>query len=134
MNETYEEIVHWKPIFFNFFENKTGELSMKCLETTLQPLAENTNHHEMSMKAAKVLLRLILARTTDRRDGSVNKLQRKRLQLWINGDFNKIFEESYALQKRIRTKQKLPFDEAKDFNRQMNSRKVANTMRTLQNE
>ena len=44
-NKIYEEILHWKPIFFNIFKNKTGELFFKCLETTLQPLAENTNHH-----------------------------------------------------------------------------------------
>ena len=88
----------------------------------------------MSMKAAMVLPHPILPRTTDRRDGSVNKLLQKRLQLWINGDFDKLFEESHALQKRIRTKRKLPFDQTKDFNRQMNSGKVANAIRTLQNE
>ena len=86
------------------------------------------------MKAALVLPHLILARTTDLRDGSVNKLLQKRLQLWINGDFDKLFEESHALQKRIRTKRKLPFDETKEFNRQMNSGKVTNAIRTLQNE
>ena len=129
LNKIYEEIVHWKPIFFNIFKNKTGELLLKCLETTLQPLAENRNHHEMSMKAAMVLPHLILARTNDRRDGSVNKLLQKRLQLWINGDFDKLFEESHALQKR-----KLPFHETKEFNRQTNSGKVANAIPTLQNE
>ena len=81
-----------------------------------------------------VLTHLILARTTDRRDGSVNKLQQKRLQLWINGDFDKLFEESQALEKRIRTERKLPFDELKEFKRQMNAGKVANAIRTLQNE
>ena len=86
------------------------------------------------MKAAMVLPHLILARTTDRRDGSIDKLLQKRLQLWINGDFDNFFAESHALQKRIRTKRKLLFDETKEFNRQMNSRKVANTIRTLQNE
>ena len=81
-----------------------------------------------------VLAHLILARTTDRRDGSVKKVLQKRLQLWINGDFEKLSEESHALQKRFRTKRKLPFDEAKEFNKRMKSRKVANAIRTLQNE
>ena len=76
LTEVYEEIVHWKPIFFNIFKNKTSELFLKCLKTKLQPLAENTNHHEMSMKAAMVLPHLILALTTDGRDGSVEKLLR----------------------------------------------------------
>ena len=71
------DIVHWKPIFFNIFKNKTSELFLKCLETKLRPLAENTNHHEMSMKAAMVLPHLILGRTTDRRDGSVKKATAK---------------------------------------------------------
>ena len=133
LNKIYEEIVHWKPIFFNIFKDKTGELFLKCLET-LQPLAENTNHHEMSMKTAMVLLHLILARTSDRRDGSVNKLLQKGLQIWMNGDFDKLFGESHALHKLIRTKRKLPFDKTKDFKRQMNSRKLANAIRTLQNE
>ena len=88
LNKIYEEIVHWKPIFFNIFKNKTGEHFLKCLETTLQPLAENTNHQEMSMQAAMVLPHLSLARTTDHRDGSVNKLPQKRRQLWMNGDFD----------------------------------------------
>ena len=74
LKKIYEEIVHWKPIFFNIFRDKTGELFLKYLETTLQTLAENTNHHELSMNAAIVLPHLILARTTDRRDRSVNKL------------------------------------------------------------
>ena len=86
LNKIHEEIVHWKPIFFNIFKNKTGEFFLKCLETTLQPLAEKTNHHEMSMKATVVLPHLILARTTDRRDGSLINLLQKRLQLLINGD------------------------------------------------
>ena len=88
--------------------------------------------HKPSLNVAMVLTHLILARTTDRRDGSVNKLLQKRLQLWINGE--KLFEESHVLQKRIRTKRKLPFDETKDFNRQMNSGKVANALHTLPNE
>ena len=134
LNKIYGENVHWKPIFFNIFENKTGELFLKCLETPLQPLAENTNHHEMSMKATMVLPHLILAQTTDRQDGSVTKLLRKRLQLWINGDFDKLFQESHVLLKRIRTKRKLPFDETKEINRQMNLGKVANAISTLQNE
>ena len=134
LNKIYEEIVRWKPIFFNIFRNKTGELFLKCMETTLQPLAENTNHHEMSKKAAMVLPHQILARATDHGDGSVNKLLQIRLQLWINGDFDKLFEESHALQKRIRTKRKLLFDEKKEFKRQMTSGKVANAIRTLQNE
>ena len=134
LNKICEEMVHWKPTFFNFFKKKTSEDFLKRVETTLQPLPENTNHHEMSMKAAMVLPRLILAWTTDRHDGSVNKLLQKRLQLWTNGDFDKLFEESHALQKRIRTKRKLPFDETKEFNRQMNSGKAANAIRTLQIE
>ena len=77
---------------------------------------------------------LILARTTDWRDESVTTQLQKRLQRWINGDFDTIFEESYALQKRNRTKRKVPSDETKVFNRQMKSRKVANAIRTLQNE
>ena len=81
-----------------------------------------------------VLPHQILARATDHRDGSVNKLLQKRLQLWINGDFDKLFEVSHALQKRIRTKRKLLFDERKEFKRQMTSGKVANAIRTLQNE
>ena len=81
-----------------------------------------------------VLPHLTLARTTDRRDGSINKLLQERLQFWIHGDFGKLFKESPALQKRIRTKRKLPFDEMKEFNRQMNSGEVANAIRTLQNE
>ena len=44
------------------------------------------------------------------------------------------FWKSHALQKRIRTKRKLPLDETKEFNRQMNSGKVANAIRTLQKE
>ena len=132
-NKIYEEIVHRKPIFFNMFKNKTGELFLKCLETTLKPLAENSNHHEMSMKASVVLPHLTLARTTERRDGSVKKLLQKRPKLWINGDFDKLFEESHALQKRIRPKRKLPFDETKEFSRRMNSGKVANAIRTLEN-
>ena len=98
LNKIYEQIVHWRHIFFNIFKNKTGELFLKGLQTTLQPLAENTKHHGMSMQAAMVLPDLILARTTDRRDGSLNKLQQKRLQLWINVDFDKLFEESHVLQ------------------------------------
>ena len=133
LNKIYEEIVQWKPIFLYFFKNKTGELFLKCQETTLQPLEKNTNHHEMSMKSAMVLPRLIPARTIDRPDLSVNKLLQKQLQLWINGDLDKL-EESHALQKRIRTKRKLPFDETKEFNRQMNSGKVPKAIRTLQNE
>ena len=81
-----------------------------------------------------VLPDLILAQTTDGRDGSVNKPLQKRLQRWINGDFDKHFEVSHALQKRIRTKRKLPFKEMKEFNRRTVSRKVANAIRTLQNE
>ena len=88
----------------------------------------------MSMKAALVLPYLILARTTDRREGSVNKLLQKRLELWISGDFDKLFEESHALKKRNRTKRKLLFNETKELNRQMNPGKVANSIRRFQNE
>ena len=133
LNKIYEEIIHWKPIFFKIFKNKTCELFVKSLET-FQTLAENTKHHELSRKAAMVLPYLILAQTTDCRDGSVNKLLQKRLQLRINGDFDKPFEDSHALQKRSKTKRKLSSDETKEFNRQMISGKVANAIRTLQKE
>ena len=88
------------------------------------------------MKAAMVLAHLILAGTTDRRDGSVNKLLQKRLKLLINGDFDKHSEESHARIRTnaMRTKRKPPFDETKEFNRIMNSGKVANAIRTLQDE
>ena len=133
LNKIYEEIVHWKPIFFNICKQNWRTLPEMSGDDTSTPCRKQ-KHHEVSIKAAMVLPHLILARTTDRRDGSVNKLLQKRLQLLVNGHFDKLFEESHALQKRIRTIRKLPFDETMEFGRQMNSGKVANAIRTLQNE
>ena len=105
VNKIYEEIVHWKPIFF-IFKNKTGELFLKCLETTFQPLAENTNQHEMPMKAALVLPHLILAQTSDRREGSLDKLLQKRLQLWINRDFDKLLKRAMHYRNELERNEK----------------------------
>ena len=105
LKKIYVEIVHWKPIVF-IFKNKTGELFLKCLVTTLQPLAVITNQHEMSMKAALVIHHLILSRTTDRRDRSVDKLQQKRLQLWIIGDFDKLLKRAMHYRNELERNEK----------------------------
>ena len=75
---------------------------------------------------------LLLARTKDASDGSIDKSLSRRMDQLLNSQFENLFNEAKALkilQKKTTTKHK--HDTFKEFDQQMTSIKLSNALRGL---
>ena len=135
LKNVYLENVHWKPDFLILSKNKVGSRFVESLNVALSE-CENINHNsEVGMLAAMVMPHLILARTKMGNDRSVSKINARRLDLWINCEFELLFLEAKGVQDRLtRSNSKHETNEFKLFDKNMEIGKTSNALRCLTDE
>ena len=135
LKSIHAEVVHWKPVFFLITRNKTGFKFVDVMNTVLSGSLGDNDKAEAALAAAMTLPHLILPRTKDGNDGSISKTISRRLDLWINCDFDKLFNEAKALQTRLsNSKRKHNVCEFKEFDKHMTAGKISNAIRCLTDE
>ena len=128
----YEETVHWKPKFLSLRKNKAGHDFIQTLNVIFTELVDRGQHSTYAMKIAMVKPHLLLARTKDSKDGSIGKTLSRRMDQWLNGHFESLFNEAKALQLRQKkTMTKHIHDTFKEFDQHMTSGKISNALRCL---
>ena len=85
----YREIVHWRPKFFTLKKNKTGEAFIDTLHTTLSALLDRSQD---ALLIVMVMPQIVLPRMKSENDGSQNQTLTRRLGMWLNGQFDNLFE------------------------------------------
>ena len=128
----YEEIVQWKPEFLSLRKNKAGHNFIQTLNVIFTALVDRGQHSTSAMKTAMVMPHPLLARTKDANDGSIGQTLSRRLDQWLNGQFESLVNEAKALQLRQKkTMTKHKHDTFKEFDQQMTSGKISNALRYL---
>ena len=130
----YNEVVHWKSVFFTISKNKAG---FKFTDTLNIILSGTENHlrAETAMICAFIMPHLILPRSKGGHDGSITKTLSRRLDQLLVGDFEGLFREAKPLQERLpKSNSYSDRDEFKEFDKYMCSGKISNAIRCLTDE
>ena len=127
----YKEIVHWRPKFFTLKKNKTGHAFIDTLHTTLSALLDRSQD---ALLVAMVMPHLVLPRTKSENDGSQNQTLTRRLEMWLNGQFDDLFHEAKALQLRLKRYQTKQRDVFKEFDHHVTTGKISNALRCLEED
>ena len=133
LEDIYNEIVHWRSRYFEIYNNKVGRKFVDCITVALSAIANDTKEQKLSILAAMTMPNLVLIRTKNKDDGSVNAILNRGLSLWVQGKYMELFKEAKALHTRSKTfccKRKR--DPRKEFVRHMTNGKVANAIRQLE--
>ena len=100
LRKIYNEIVHWKPIFFTISKNKVGFQIADVMNIIFTRTLEDGPQTECAMICTMIMRHLLLARSKSENDASITKTLSKRLDLWIRCKFDNLFVEAKALQER----------------------------------
>ena len=135
LKEIYNQIVHWRPIFFILSKNKVGFTYIESMNNLLAPLANNSCNSDMAMYAALILPHLVLSKTKTEVDGSISKIIGRRLKQWNSGQIEELFEEAKAIQLRlVKNNKNIDEKEIKRFNKLMEKGKISSSIRCLTEE
>ena len=135
LKKVYDQIVHWKPIFFILSKNKVGFTYVESLNVLLTPLANNSLNSDVAFYAAFVFPHLVLPKTKREVDGSISKIIGRRLKQWNAGQIEELFEEAKAIQMRlVKNNKRKDEKEAKIFNKNMEKGKISSAIRCLTEE
>ena len=133
LEDIYNEIVLWRSRRFEIYNNKVGRNFVGCFNVALSAIANDTKEQKLSILAAMTMPHLILIRTKNKDDGSVNAILKQRLSLWIQDKFMEQFNELKALNTRSKTLScKRKRDPRKEFVRHMTNGNIANAIRQLE--
>ena len=122
INEIYKNVVNWKPHFIVLSRNKFIEL----LNQQLLSLVEETPNSNVAMKAAMILLHLLLSKTKSETNGSHSKTLSGRIILWKQGLLDEFSIEAKALQiKHPKQKKSEVNKEVKQFDKLMSMGKTS---------
>ena len=126
LGDIYTEIVHWRSSHSKIYNNKVGKKFVDCINVALSAIANDTSEQKIFILAAMTMSHLVLIRTKNKEDGSVNAILNRPLSLWIRGNIMELFNEAKALHTRSKTLScKRKRDPRKEFVRLMTNGNVA---------
>ena len=132
LKRVYEQVVHWKPVFFILSKNKVGFSFVESLNSLLSPIANNSCNSDVALYAACIMPHLVLPKTKTEIDGSISKIIGRRLKQWNSGKIEDLLEEATALQRRLTRTTKAKKDkEIKEFNSLVEKGKISSSIRCL---
>ena len=132
LRKIYNEIFHWKPIFFTMSKIEVGFNIANVMNIILPSTLENGPQTECAMICLMIIPHLLLARTKSGNDAKITKTLSRRLDLWIRSEFNKLLVEIKVLQVRLKKLNgKLKVNEFKAFDKLMVSGEISNALRCL---
>ena len=133
LEDIYNEIVHRRSRHFEIYTNKVGRNFVDCINMALSAIAKDTKEQKFSILAAMTVPLLVLVRTKNKDDGSVNAILNRRLSLWNEGKFMELFNEAKAIHTRSKTLScKRKKDPRKHFVRHLTNGNVANAITQLE--
>ena len=96
----YNDVVHWRPVFFSLGRKKEGYEWVNQLNKLMQNSTGESNRSSVSMIAATASPHLVLAKTENIYDDSIEKTTSRRVSEWKRAHIENSFNEAKALQSR----------------------------------
>ena len=102
INESYNEIVHWKRNLFKVPSGKAGKGFVRELTRLLNAFAEVSALEVIALKAAFVMPALLLQKPHKRSKAKEHSSHlERRLGLWNNGSIDALLKEGHTIQKQF---------------------------------
>ena len=105
LSRAYEEVVHWKKNCFVVPFGRQGKLFVAGLVRLFRAYGEGSALECVALKAVFVALVLLLQTPhPNSKPKDHNECLKRRLDLWLEGDFGELIWEGRTIQKRLRKK------------------------------
>ena len=103
LNYIYEHIVYWKKNLFLLTSGKAGKMFIREMTRLISAWVDDSPLKEISLKALHVMPALLLQKPS-KKSKSKDHLRalERRLNLWVEGELLELFNESLAIQERLK--------------------------------
>ena len=137
LDSTYDEVVFWKKNFFLLPSGSAGKKFIREMTRLINAWNNNTALKNIALKAVMIMPSLLLQKPSFKsKSKQRSECLAIRIELWVNGDFNRLLIESRTIQSTLLASKKFrtPEQTAKSFAKLMMEGKVNVALRVLDEE